>query len=150
MSKYISIEYDEPNLKGTYRKPEKPSKDNSERIVTTYLSAGYVGSYGYGQLDQKYRDQEMQNYECRMQEYERQMQEWEDFKRNPYFFQKRTALIDVENKDFKFLDEVIFYYRRVFPQIKVFNQKNRKSFTLTFKDNEQYQKAKSQIIQAIT
>lgn len=182
MSKYISIEYDEPNLKPEpsrpYCKPDKPSKDKAKenlahwessmreleydeslplyrRLMDPEYKQIIMGSYKasleiYEQWDQKYRDQEMQDYERRMQEYERQMQECEDFERNPYFFQKRTALIDVENKDFKFFDEVIFDYGWVFPQIKVFNQKNRKSLTFTFKDNEQYQKAKSQIIQAIT
>lgn len=214
MSKYISIEYDEPNLKfkpsKPYEpiKPDKPSKDKLkdelDRLEREKAKGWrtFVGLFGqvtqrpwdgierfpgisltddtvtdlrltprltpdtddynrileeYREWDQKYRDQKyqeyernMQDYERRMQEYERRMQEWEDFERNPYFFQKRTALIDVKNKDFNFLDEVNFLYGFSFPQIKVFNQKNRKSLTLTFKDNEQYQKAKSQIIQAIT
>ena len=212
MSKYISIEYDEPNLKFKPSKPhepikpDKPSKDKLkdelDRLEREKAKGWrtFVDLFGkvtqrpwdgierfpgiiltndiftdvtdlrltpdtdyynrileeYREWDQKYRDQKyqeyernMQYYERRMQEYERQMQEWEDFERNPYFFKKKTALIDVENKDFNFLDEVDFDYG-VFPQIKIFNQKNRKSLTLTFKDNEQYQKAKSQIIQAIT
>lgn len=77
-------------------------------------------------------------------------QKIQEYAKDPYSFQRRTALVDIENKDFNFLDEVNFLYGFSFPQIKVFNQKNRKSLTLTFKDNEQYQKAKEQIIQAIT
>ncbi len=100
MSKYISIEYDEPYLKQKF-------KDKCARKI-------------------------------------------QEYRKGSYYFQKRTLLVDVENKDFIFLDEVNSDYEFLFPQIEVFYQINGKSLTLTFKDNEQYQKAKSQIIQAIT